>query len=119
MEFLGNRHRRRSSLAHRRAELKGIVRRSRSVILVSAAVGLLVGFGVWGLEYLVDSGLEYVRQRPLWMVAAAPAVGLVAANLILRLGQSVSAATSDEFLRSFHEPNSQLPLLPAMRRLAA
>ncbi|MGA1743452.1 MAG: chloride channel protein [Ilumatobacteraceae bacterium] len=119
MEFLGNRHRRRSSLAHRRAELKGIVRRSRSVILVSAAVGLLVGFGVWGLEYLVDSGLEYVRQRPLWMVAAAPAVGLVAANLILQLGQSVSAATSDEFLRSFHEPNSQLPLLPAMRRLAA
>lgn len=119
MEFLRNRHHRRSSLAHRRAELTGIVRRSRSVVLVSASVGLIVGAGVWGLEALVDSGLEYVRQRPLWMVALAPAVGLLAANLILRAGQPVSAATSDEFLRSFHAPNSRLPLIPALRRLAA
>lgn len=107
------------SFAHRRAEISGIVRRSRSVVAISAAVGGVVGAGVFGLEALVEWGFETVSNQQLWVVAITPAVGLVAANVVLRTRRPVSAATSDEFLRAFHGPESKLPLLAALRRLAA
>lgn len=93
----------------RRDELRQLVRRSREVVLLAALTGVITGLAVRGFEYLVDYVYESVLEAPLWWAAISPAVGLVAAALILRIvGGGASSATSDEYLRAFHDPAYRL-----------
>jgi chloride channel protein, CIC family len=93
----------------RRDELRQLVRRSREVVLLAALTGLVTGLAVRGFEYVVERAYEEVLHAPLWAAATAPAVGLVLAAFILRVaGGGASPATSDEYLRAFHDPAYRL-----------
>lgn len=93
----------------RRGELRELVQRSREVILLAAVTGVVTGLLVRGFEFLVEELYLRVLEAPLWWSATAPALGLVSAALILRtVGGGASPATSDEYLRAFHDPAYRL-----------
>lgn len=93
----------------RRDELRHLVRRSREVVLLAALTGVVTGLAVRGFEYFVELVHDEVLRTPLWFAALAPALGLVVAAVILRVaGGGASPATSDEYLRAFHDPAYRL-----------
>ena len=93
----------------RRDELRQLVRRSREVVVVAALTGVVTGLAVRGFEYVVEHAYEEVLHAPLWAAATAPALGLILAAIILRFaGGGASPATSDEYLRAFHDPAYRL-----------
>jgi CIC family chloride channel protein len=86
-----------------------------------ALVGVLTALPVAGLEWLADDVLlDAIDGYPLWLQAALPTVGLVLTALVLRHGgrllggQALSPATSEEYIRSYHErrPRMRLRYLP-------
>ena len=83
------------------------------MLALSIAAGALVAMIVAGFEVLTDRVLlERVTERPLWQIALAPAIGLSATGIILRsLGRGATSATSDEFVRAFHQRTPRLSLL--------
>jgi CIC family chloride channel protein len=87
------------------------------VLALSIATGALVALLIAGFEYLAQSVfLERITHRPLYQIAAAPAIGLVLTALLLHwIGRRTNPATSDEFIRVYHERSPRLPLrdLPA------
>ena len=87
------------------------------VLALAVATGVAVAVLIAGFEYVTDEILlDRVHARPLWQIAGAPVIGLLLAGLILRYpGRRASPATSDEFVRAFHERSPRLPLrdLPA------
>ncbi len=82
------------------------------VLALSVATGVVVALLIAGFEFLTEDVLLHrLHGRPLWQVAAAPAVGLMLAALILRYpGRRATPTTSDEFIRAFHERSPRLPL---------
>jgi len=96
----------------RTEELRDLVRRSREVVLLAAVTGALTGLAVRFFEFVVaEVAFERVLHGPLWVAAIAPGLGLIATALILRyVGNGASPATSDEYLRAFHDP--EYPLRP-------
>ena len=96
----------------RTGELRDLVRRSREVVLLAAVTGAITGLGVRFFEFLVtEIAFDSVLHGPLWFAAIAPGLGLVASALILRfIGSGATPATSDEYLRAFHDP--EYPLRP-------
>lgn len=109
------------SFEARRDELRVLVRRSREAVLLAAVTGVATGLAVRGFEYLVDEIYRSVLTAPLWMGAISPGIGLVLAALILKfVGGGASPATSDEYLRAFHDPAYGMrPRYLAARILAA
>ena len=87
-------------------------RRSRAPI-----TGLFVRF----FEYLVVEVLFHaIIEAPLWVGALAPAVGLALSAILLNtLGNGASPATSDEYLRAFHDPEYPLRPRAFIARMAA
>lgn len=93
----------------RRGELRELVQRSREVVLLAAVTGVVTGLAVRGFEYLIDELYHRVLTAPLWWSATAPAIGLITAAFVLRFGGGgASPATSDEYLRAFHDPAYRL-----------
>ena len=87
------------------------------VLVLAITTGALVALLVAGFEVITDRVLlDRINERPLWQIALAPAIGLSAAAVILRvIGRGTASATSDEFVRAFHQRTPRLPLreLPA------
>ena len=105
----------------RRQELAALGRRTRQVILLAALTGLITGAGVSLFEHLA-SGLafDHLTDTPLAVQAVAPLIGLVLAALSLRwLAGGASPATSDEYIRNFHEREHRLATRPVLGRLLA
>jgi CIC family chloride channel protein len=109
------------SLDTRRAELRSLFRRSGEVVLLAAITGAITGVFVRVFEYVViEVMFEYVIEAELWVVAIAPIGGLVISAVLLRtLGGGTSNATSDEYLRAFHDPSYPLRLRPFVARTMA
>ncbi|MEC9034707.1 MAG: chloride channel protein [Actinomycetota bacterium] len=84
---------------------------------LAVVTGFLVALLIAGFETLADSiVLEHVKELARWQIVIAPGIGLILAHLILRyLGGKTTPATSDEFVRAFHEKNPRLSIreLPA------
>lgn len=77
--------------------------------MLAALTGVVTGLAVRGFEYFVEEIYHEVLAAPLWVVAISPPIGLVIASLILKLGGGgASSATSDEYLRAFHDPAYRL-----------
>lgn len=109
-------------MPHRHREgLKAVGRRSQQVLLLAGATGALVGLVVAGFEKLTaEVLLEAVLDLPLWLQAATPGVGLlVAAGCLRAAGRHTSPATSDEYIRAFHDTAGGLSLRLVPYRLAA
>ena len=60
------------------------------MVLLAAVTGIVTGLAVRGFEYVVDEIYHQVLEAPLWLTAVSPAIGLVAAALILRLAGGAS-----------------------------
>ena len=90
---------------HRQAEAREIGRRTQQTFLLAALTGVLVGLVVVGIEKVtLDGVLDTLADRPLWLQAAAPVVGLAVAALCLRwVAGSNNRATDDDYVRSFHD----------------
>lgn len=104
-----------------RERLVAVGRRSQQVLLLAGATGALVGLMVAAFERLtVEVLLETVLDQPLWVQASAPGVGLLVAAACLRAGgRHASPATSDEYIRAFHDVGGGLDLRLIPFRLAA
>lgn len=109
------------SLDVRRDELRDIVHRSRDAVLLAALTGVIVGFGVRGFEYVViEVAYHQALSADPWMVAALPVLGLIGSSLILRwVGAGASGATTDEYLRAFHDRSHLLQIRPMVARISA
>jgi len=87
------------------------------VLALSVATGVVVAALIAGFEYVAAEVLLHrLQQLPLWQMAAAPGIGILLASLILHYpGRGGTSATSDEFIRAFHDGSPKLPLrdLPA------
>lgn len=108
--------------SHRHRErLVAVGRRSQQVLLLAGATGALVGLLVAGFERLTaEVLLQRVFDQPLWVQAAAPGIGLLVAAACLRAGgRHISPATSDEYIRAFHDTSGSLDLRAVPYRVAA
>ncbi|MBT5580194.1 MAG: hypothetical protein HOJ56_07795, partial [Acidimicrobiaceae bacterium] len=87
------------------------------LLAASVATGILVAIIVAIFEALtVNVVLQWVREQDLAFQVLAPVFGVALAVFVLRyLGQDVSAATSDEYVRAFHDRSPRIPIrqLPA------
>lgn len=93
-------------------EIREFVRRSREVVLLAAVTGAVTGLFVRFFEYVVVEVIfDRILHGPLWFAAVAPGIGLLLSAILLHtLGAGASSATSDEYLRAFHDPD--YPLRP-------
>ena len=91
--------------AHRQAEARAAGRRTHQTLLFAAGTGVLVGLAVLAIERVtVDGLLDAIADRPLWLQALAPAVGLlIAAGCLRWVADGASPATADEYIRGFHD----------------
>ena len=98
-----------------------MTRRYHALLAVAALTGVVVGAVVWAFERVTaEIVLGAVLDLPLWAQAAAPGVGLALAAVLLRTaGRGSSPATSEEYIRSFHDRHQRLPLWPLPGRMAA
>jgi chloride channel protein, CIC family len=105
----------------RTGELRDLVRRSREVVLLAAITGAVTGLFVRFFEYIVvEVTFEHIVEGPLWVGAVAPGIGLLLSAILLHsLGNGASSATSDEYLRAFHDPEYPLRPRAFMARMAA
>lgn len=93
-------------------------RRAPRLLLGAVAVGASVGLLVAGFEQLTEKILlGELFSLPLWQQSLAPLVGLALSALILRYvgGKGTTSATSDDYVKAFHERTPKLALreLPA------
>ena len=77
-------HRYKALFVGRREELGTLARSSWQVVLLAAVVGVATGAGVALLETVIIGLEERVAELPLWIVAGAPAVGLLITAVVLR-----------------------------------
>lgn len=105
----------------RSGEFRDLVRRSREVVLLAAITGAVTGLFVRFFEFVVvEFAFERIIHAPLWVSAVAPGIGLVLSAILLKtLGNGASPATSDEYLRAFHDPEYPLRPRAFVGRLAA
>jgi CIC family chloride channel protein len=91
--------------AHRQAEARAVDRRTHQTLLFAAGTGVVVGLAVLVIESLtVDGLLAAIADRPFWMRALAPGLGLVIALACLRwVARGATPATTDVYIRRFHE----------------
>ncbi|MFV0317862.1 MAG: chloride channel protein [Microthrixaceae bacterium] len=102
-------------------ELRSLAVQSRQVVLLSALTGAVTGMAVAAYEYVVVEVLvETVINAPVWMQGLIPVVGLALAAVILwYVGPNATPATSDEYIRAFHDPGHKLTLRGGIARVMA
>ena len=87
------------------------------------AVGVVTGLIVAAVAVLSEKVLlDAVLHLPRWQMVAAPALGLWAAVIILRwayLGRPLTSATSEEYVRAYHDRNHPMQFRQLPFRLAA
>jgi chloride channel protein, CIC family len=105
----------------RRDEIRELATRSHQVLLLAAIVGTVTGLLVAAFESIVvEVMLGHLLDQPLWVLAVAPAVGLVIATAALRwVGGGASTGTADEYIKAFHHPANALRVRAAVARLIA
>ena len=109
------------SLDIRTEELRGLVKRSREVVLLAAVTGALTGVFVRFFEYVVVEQMfdRWLESDWKWGLVI-PAFGLVASAFLLKtVGGGASSSTSDEYLRAFHDSEYPLRWRASVGRIAA
>ncbi|TMK83917.1 MAG: chloride channel protein, partial [Actinobacteria bacterium] len=109
---------------HRRSRLGQIVaigRRSQQVLVLSAITGALTGAAVALFDWLVsDVMFDWLLRQSDWFKAVAPLIGLALAVAALRwLARGATPATSDEYIRNFHDRHRRLDERPVLGRIVA
>jgi CIC family chloride channel protein len=107
--------------ATRLEQVIALGRRSRQVVLLSALTGLATGAAVAFFDWLVADGIfERLLRQPRWVQGAAPLAGLLLAAALLRwLAAGATPATSDDYIRNFHDRHARLDERPFLGRVSA
>src|SRR4051794_2389732 len=102
-------------------EMLTLGRRPQQVLVLSVITGALTGAAVALFDWLVsDVIFARVLRQSDWFKAVAPAIGLILAFLALRfLAKGATPATSDEYIRNFHDRERRLDERPVLGRIAA
>jgi CIC family chloride channel protein len=111
----------RSGFERRRGQLAVLGRRGSQVLLLASLTGVLTGLAVTGFEWVTrDQLFEGLHDQPIGVQIAAPLVGLMLAQAILRsMARTTSPATADEYVHNFHEMGRRLDLRPLPGRILA
>jgi len=111
----------RAALAARSGEFRSIGIRARQAGLLAVVTGAVTGLAVAVFDRVVARGLyDRVLTAPLWVQAVVPGVGLAVAAVILRtVGHGTGSATTDAYIKAFHDPERRLELRPVPARLLA
>jgi chloride channel protein, CIC family len=97
-------------------------RRTYQTLVFAAGTGVLVGLAVAAIQRITVEGLlETLAERPLWLQALAPGVGLLIAFVCLRwVANGASPDTADEYVRGFHDQgDDRIDGRPVVGRLLA
>lgn len=102
-------------------EFRDLVRRSREVVLLAAVTGAITGLLVRYFEFLVaEVAFDRLLHSDWRWGLIVPTLGLVASAIILKtVGAGATPATSDEYLRSFHDSEYPLRWRAFVGRIAA
>lgn len=89
------------------------------LLAFAALTGALTGVGVAAFEWVTRTQLfDLVLDTPVWAQALVPTVGLALTAVALRtVGRGATPATSDEYIKNFHERGRPLDLRPLPGRL--
>ena len=111
----------RAAFAARSGEFRAIGVRARQAGVLAVVTGAVTGLAVAVFDRVVARGLyDRVLTAPLWVQAIVPGVGLAVAAVILRtVGHGTGSATTDEYIKAFHDPERRLELRPVPARLLA
>ena len=91
------------------------------LLAASVATGVVVAVVVAMFEAMTQPVLfEWLLDQRLIVIMAAPVLGVVAAQVILRrVGRGTSGSTSDEYIRVFHDRHPRLPIVELPGKLLA
>lgn len=79
-------------------------------LVLAALIGVLTGLAVAGFDAVVQPTLEWVLDQPLVVVALVPALGLVAVNVVGTVAGDDDTATTDAYVRAYHQRGGRLML---------
>lgn len=96
-------------------------RRSREVVVLAAATGVVTGFGVALFDRIVVDGLlDHLFELSPWVLAFMPLCGLALAALAMSfVARSQDPGMTDLYLRAFHHPEQPLRLRELPGRMLA
>jgi CIC family chloride channel protein len=91
------------------------------VLVLAAVTGVVTGLGVAAFEWVTRELLfdRFLLHEPKWLRAVGPLIGLALAALFVHHLGGRATATTDEYVRNFHEPERRLDERSAPGRLLA
>jgi CIC family chloride channel protein len=96
-----------------------MARRFHLTLLLAMVIGVLTGLGVAGFDSAVQPLIDALRDQPLLIVAVAPALGLIAVNLLAVAWKDPDRATTDAYVRAYHQRDGRLGLSSLWRKTVA
>ncbi len=94
-------------------------RRFHLTLVLSMVIGVLTGLGVAGFDSAVQPAIEALADQPLLIIALVPAAGLVVVNLLTVVWRDGDTATTDAYVRSYHQRGGTLSLSSLWRKTIA
>jgi len=89
------------------------------VLLCATATGAITGVAVAGFDAAVQPTVGWVLDRPAWMLAAIPALGLVVVYALGVLWGSSDTTTTDAYVRAYHQRDGRLTVRHAVHKVVA
>jgi CIC family chloride channel protein len=83
------------------------------------AIGVLTGLSVAGFDSAVQPAIEALADQSLLVVALVPAAGLVVVNLLTVVWRDGDTATTDAYVRAYHQRGGTLRLSSLWRKTIA
>ena len=96
-----------------------VARTFHLTLVLSAAIGVLTGLGVAAFDASVDHVLGVVLDQNLVVLMAVPALGLVAVAVLNAKWGDGDTATTDAYVRAYHQRGGTLSLRALWRKVTA
>ncbi len=93
-----------------------MVRQFHRTLVLAMAIGVLTGLGVAGFDSAVHAVIELLIEQPLWVVAVVPGLGLVVVNALGTAWRDHDTATTDAYVRAYHQRGGRLGLSALWRK---
>jgi chloride channel protein, CIC family len=86
-------------------------------LLLAVLIGVVTGLLVAGFEQTVHPAYEWVAEQPLWSIALITAGGFVVVNLIAARSGGGDTATTDAYVRAYHQRGGRMALADGIRKV--